>query len=237
MVASMPGQTSFFTLAIVALQAHRSHAMTLLDQILSKPTGATIIKPTVESAPKVQPLPEKPVSVSAEDLLADSIVSDGGPLPQPLPPEERPPTVEAASGTGKRRYRKKADFDDVQKAIEPQKEPPNYNLMSNMLFDMTTGLLANTLGPEWLPKVEENAKEGDPTERGMVVGSLEEYLKSRKVEDIPPGLMLTVVVCAYSLPRIRQPSTASKLSMTWTWLKSKFIRRRKISLVPSIPIP
>lgn len=100
----------------------------------------------------------------------------------------------------------------------------DYNLMAAAVFDMSAGALAMGLGPEWMPRKPASDKE--PDERAMVVSSLAKYFESRKVEDIPPGLMLTLVISIYALPRITQPSTKSKLIAAWLWCKDKLFRKK-----------
>lgn len=102
---------------------------------------------------------------------------------------------------------------------------PNYGLMGEVVFDMSTNALAVGLGPEWLPKT--------PEERQLVSVSLGRYFETQKVKDIPPGMMLALVVTVYALPRLSQPSTSTKLKLGWTWLKSKFSRKNPFKVVAS----
>lgn len=124
------------------------------------------------------------------------------------------------------------DFSDVTAAIATPDKPVNYELMSGMLFDMSVGTMSMVFGPEWQPK--------DGNERGMMVTSLKAYLESKQVKDIPPGMLLAVVCIAYSAPRLRQPATADKLKIGWTWFKFKVVpwfRRRRfqphLTVMPS----
>lgn len=99
----------------------------------------------------------------------------------------------------------------------------NYQLMGEAVFDMSISTLTLMLGPEWQPS--------KPDERTMVTVALAKYFETKKVEDIPPGLMLTLVITAYALPRFTQPSTKGKLVLGWLWFKSKivpwFVKRPK----------
>jgi hypothetical protein len=94
----------------------------------------------------------------------------------------------------------------------------NYHAMSEMLFDMSTGLLSKTFGPEWQPSNEE--------ERGHVISAIELYARTKQLPDLPPGYMLCFVIGMYSLPRLAAPTTKSKLFMAWLWLKSKVFRKK-----------
>jgi hypothetical protein len=96
--------------------------------------------------------------------------------------------------------------------IETQKVV-DYTLLASSTFDMTTGTLVVVFGEEW--------KARSPEEREIVCNALAVYFKSKNVQDIPPGLMLTVVCLAYALPRLRAPNTSSKLKLAWTWLRTK----------------
>jgi hypothetical protein len=96
--------------------------------------------------------------------------------------------------------------------------PVNYQAMSELIFDTSTGALAKMLGPEWLPSSKE--------ERAAVTTAGKVYLASKQFPDIPPGMMLILVVSIYCAPRFREPSTSSKLSAGWTWVKVKVFRRK-----------
>lgn len=120
-------------------------------------------------------------------------------------------------------------FADVTKPGEQTPEMVSkvvdYDVMAAMVFDMSTGLLTTTFGPEWQPRPP--AEPGKPGERDMVCGALKVYFQSKNAQDIPPGLMLTAVVIAYVGPRLRVPNTANKLQMAWTWFKLKVAKLRK----------
>lgn len=117
-------------------------------------------------------------------------------------------------------------FSDVTKAEPlPVQQMVDYDLMAATVFDMSTGLLTTTFGPEWQPRPAQQP--GQPDEREIVCGALKHYFKSKNAQDIPPGLMLTAVVIAYAGPRLRAPNTASKLQMAWTWVKLKLSKLRK----------
>jgi hypothetical protein len=89
----------------------------------------------------------------------------------------------------------------------------NYDLMAATVFDMSTGTLVVVFGEEWKPQ--------KPEERDAVCGALKNYFQAKQMQDLPPGLMLTAVLMAYAAPRLRAPSTSSKLKMGWHWLKTK----------------
>lgn len=101
----------------------------------------------------------------------------------------------------------------------------DYDQMAATVFDMSTGLLTTAFGNEWQPRPPEQP--GMPGERDGVCAALSLYFKSKQAKDIPPGLMLTAVIIAYSAPRLRAPNTASKLQAGWTWLKLKLSKFRK----------
>lgn len=90
--------------------------------------------------------------------------------------------------------------------------PVDYEFMSNVLFDTSTGTLVMIFGDEWKPRNED--------ERKMMVVGITGYLKAKQIKDIPPGLMLTMLALAYSAPRLRAPSTSEKLRGAWYWVKS-----------------
>lgn len=108
--------------------------------------------------------------------------------------------------------------------------PVDYQAMSGMMFDMTTGVAAGLLGQEWLPR-EDAPGSRTSKERDAMVSAIALYLKSKEVKDIPPGLMLTIVCIAYAGPRLREPSTKSKIVMAWTWVKMKITRKPKLKVL------
>ena len=92
----------------------------------------------------------------------------------------------------------------------------NYRKFAEQMFDMTTGIATGALGPEWKPK--------NPEERESVVVPLEVYLRSQEIPDLPPGVVLAIVVCAYAAPRLREPATKEKIA----GLIGKFKRKKRV---------
>lgn len=147
-------------------------------------------------------------------------------------------TMEAAlpaSGTpgrkvGSKNAPAKPDFSDViNKTAESA--VTDYQLMSSMMFDMTTGTMANIFGPEWLPRPDDpNNPMAGSKERDNMIMVVKSYLQSKQVKDIPPGMMLTIVAIAYSAPRLRAPATASKIKASYYWFKSKFARKARLTI-------
>lgn len=120
-----------------------------------------------------------------------------------------------------------SDLSNISATAEAAKRQPaiqavqsiNYQQLAEMLFDTSAAVMTNTFGEEWKPKSAD--------ERTAVVGPLARYLESKQVQDVPPGMMLTIVVVAYSAPRLKAPQTAGKLKMGYLWLKSKIASRKK----------
>lgn len=190
------------------------------------PVDKMPIPPTPAETPET-------VIVSPEDLLTGFVGIQTEPIGStPAEPATEPGDGEVKRGRGRPKGSKnKPSFEDIQAATKPAVD---YNLMANMTFDMSAGILANVLGPEWLPKPP--VKEGLPGERDVVVASLKTYFESKQIQDLPPGLMLTVVLSSYALPRFREPTTSNKLKMTWLWVKAKvggfFAKKRKVTITP-----
>lgn len=121
----------------------------------------------------------------------------------------------------------KPDFSDLNGSASPvagateavQVASIDYKALSEMMFDTSTALMAGSFGPEWKPR--------NADERSAVVGPLARYLESKQVRDVPPGMMLCIVVVAYSAPRLKEPSTAGKLKLAYGWVKSKLSRGKK----------
>ncbi len=115
-------------------------------------------------------------------------------------------------------------------ASEAPKQSVNYDAMATALFHMGTGTLAQVLGPEWLPR---EPGPGIPGEVEIIVPAIKRYIESKQMSDLPPGMMLTVVLIAYAAPRFSAPNTKQKVQGTWLWLKSKFGRKKKMEIVKS----
>jgi hypothetical protein len=100
--------------------------------------------------------------------------------------------------------------------------PPvvDYKAVATMLFDMTTNSLSTALGPEWMPNTN-----GTPDEKTVMVSAIEGYMRAKEMPDIPPGMMLTIALVAYSAPRLRAPQTSDKLRKAWLWFRVKVLRR------------
>jgi hypothetical protein len=88
-----------------------------------------------------------------------------------------------------------------------------------MVFGLTTGVLATTLGPEWLPRDMNGEKGG---ERQTVTVPLEIYFRSKEMPDLPPGVVLLLALAMYGAPRLRAPDTSSKLKRVFLWVRSRF---------------
>lgn len=138
-------------------------------------------------------------------------------------------------GSGRKRKELEPSFDDLKPA-EPLPPPIDYALLAKQMFDVSTGTMVMIFGPEWKPNSD--------AEREAVCGPLQAYLHSKQVQDIPPGIMLSIVILAYSAPRLRGPNTAPKLKILggkiklgWLWLKSKFPRRHRPVNIMAMPNP
>lgn len=190
-------------------------------------------QPSVAETPGTEPA--TPVSAGA---LVESTPTIAPELP--LGNAGTPPPVSEAVAEPRKRGRPKgskntpkAAFGDVEQiaavAAEPIKPPVDYAAMSGAVFDMATSTLGIALGPEWLPK--------NPQEREMVCVPLQAYFSAKQVEDLPPGLMLTFVLVAYAVPRMKEPPTANKLRLGWQWLRSKLRRKKKpfVAAITSTP--
>lgn len=96
----------------------------------------------------------------------------------------------------------------------------DYRLLAETTFDMGTGLLCMTIGPEWKPRqMEVNGQIVD--ERAIVCDALQKYYTAKQVQDLPPGVLLAFVLVSYSAPRFAEPNTSSKVKLAWQWAKVK----------------
>jgi hypothetical protein len=104
-------------------------------------------------------------------------------------------------------------------APQPEKPPVNHRQLAEITFDLTTNSLAVMVGPEW--------KASSPDEREAMLVPLEMYLKTKQMDDIPPGAILCFAIASYTAPRLRAPATASKIKLGWAWLRSKWAGRKQ----------
>lgn len=204
---------------------------TPIGSIKSGPPETKVDAPATVDAPAVA-VKEKellpPISPTIETVVvgeADLLTSPPAPLaPTPdAPPGDvsEPPKRKRGRPFGSKNPPKLTDetispssvpnIGDIETAA--QAVTVNYQLMAEATFDVTTGVAASAIGPEW------NAKNED--ERQMVCKPLARYLEYKQVKDLPPNLALALVVVAYSAPRLREPGTASKLRMLWAWTKER----------------
>jgi hypothetical protein len=129
-----------------------------------------------------------------------------------------------------------------EKAIQKEPEKPvDYAALAQLMFVIGTSTLAQIFGPEWLPRprTPEQQRPGlapipaVPGEEDMIMPPLAKYLETQGVKDIPPGVMLCIVLGAYVAPRLNAPNTREKLKGVWYWIRSKFPKKKKVDVVES----
>lgn len=90
---------------------------------------------------------------------------------------------------------------------------------------INTGVMI--FGEEWLPETQiildpATQKElGKIEEREMLITSCDQYMAAKGINDIPPGLCLTLVVSSYCLKRVQKPKTQARLAQIFGGLKGK----------------
>jgi len=187
-------------------------------------TPAAPADPVTPAAPADPVTPAAPADRAADLLtktVADIVNETEPPLAAPVTADELL-TPKRGPGRPKGSTKNQAR-DESGHFVKPGPAPlaviPDFAKLGEMVFDLSTGTLSMALGPEWKPQ--------SPEERAMVSNAIGQYLKSKEISDIPPGVMLAVVVLAYSAPRLNAPSTKEKIARGWLWLKAKFTRRAK----------
>lgn len=50
------------------------------------------------------------------------------------------------------------------------------------------------------------------------------YFRAKGITDIPPGVMLLTALISYAAPRFKMVETQNRLSKSYSWIKSKFVR-------------
>lgn len=110
----------------------------------------------------------------------------------------------------------------------------DYKATALFIVTMATGTAAGIIGPEWNPDSEAE-KEG-------LVNAVAAYLETTGAPDIPPGMMLLIVVGVYSAKRINQPATQTfiqkvklKAAKIGGWIKGRFSRKPRAAEV--VPFP
>jgi hypothetical protein len=209
------------------------------------------------AAPDPAPVPAndlgqaKPVTAAQLVSSDTSVFPDSAPVELPNTPgtPEQPPTPNSeetrkskrgGARPGAGRPKKEESTGPVfDSPSQPAKPPVDYLGMSAMMFCMGTSVLAQFFGPEWLPREgrAEQPRPGLPPvpaipgEAELVVPCIARYLESKQMPDIPPGVMLTLVLASYAAPRFREPNTREKLGGVWLWIKSKLGRKKKNQVV------
>lgn len=207
--------------------------------------------PVVEPLKSAEPEPPKPafeIPLGEEnEIPIESVVSPELPPPAggAIPSENnvKPPRTGRhpkgcqcgrciqSGGTGgyekggaKRRYDPNGagqpSFADVLAGAETT-GGPDYLALAGITFDMATGVLSMTFGPEWQPR--------SPDEKNAVCSALAAYMKSKGMTDLPPGYVLSFVALAYAAPRFAVPTTRDKIKFFFGWIKDRVfgIFRRK----------
>lgn len=82
-------------------------------------------------------------------------------------------------------------------------------------FEMGTSALQVAFGPEW--------KAENDDEKNACVSSLANYFRTKKIEDVPPGVLCACVLGAYAAKRVSQPNTKTKLVNMYLWVKPKLV--------------
>lgn len=176
------------------------------------PTVAENVVDLMEAVSRVDPAPAAAPAAVPPTVSTDLV----DPAPTDAPPDT---TEEIKRGRGRPPGSKNKPKSPSSIAEAPPAPTiiPNYSLMGEVVFDMSTNALAVGLGEEWLPSSQQ--------ERMLVCGSLAKYFEAQQVKDIPPGMMLGLVVSVYALPRLSKPNTRSKIMLAWAWIKSKMGRK------------
>jgi hypothetical protein len=225
------------------------------DALATPPAPSTPV-PAPAPTPEPESAPPQTQAVTAASLVdADNDTFPASP-PDTLPPSIAGVTQEDAKsekrgGPRKGAGRPRKDKTDTPQTGEkstgpvfggdapaPTKLPTDYNAIATMFFGLATNVLARAVGPEWLPRPgsPEQIRPGLPPvpavpgEEQMVIPALAKYLEAQQMSDLPPGLMLVLVVSAYAAPRFREPATKEKIQGIWFWIRSKIGRKKMASV-------
>lgn len=191
----------------------------------------------VEPAPVVNnPPPDAPaMPVTAAQLIAGDIPSPKLPPPptdkkrgKGRPPGAKNKTKDGETSESSLVIARGTPTEGAEgtEARAPEKAPVNHRQLAEITFDLSTNSAAALLGPEW--------RANDATEREGMIIPLEMYLKTKNMDDIPPGAILCFALATYIAPRLRAPATSSKLKLAWHWVVAKWNRKKfKPVIVPA----
>jgi hypothetical protein len=98
---------------------------------------------------------------------------------------------------------------------------PDFKAISAVTVDTITGLCQMLLGEEWRPGTSDGVDE-----RAHMVAAWEAYYRAKGIREVPPGLLLALVMGGYALPRLQKPTTREKLSGLGSRLRARWSRRK-----------
>jgi hypothetical protein len=193
--------------------------------------------PPSTAAPAPSPPSQVPSPVAVEPVSP-------GAAPSPIP--EIASADELLTGTSAPRGRGRPPGVKNKPKVEPAAlvagaDPQAYHVTADFIFTMATNTLAMTLGPEWQPR-EITAPDGVTkiSEKKMVVDALENYLRDKKIPDLPPGVALCCFCAIYAAPRFApQHPTRNKLKLAWAFWRekwSRFRRNRRSAKIPPLRV-
>jgi len=93
------------------------------------------------------------------------------------------------------------------------------NMAANLLMQL--GLIAG--GDEWQPRKDIST---GLDEKIMLESAFGDYFLAKGIIDIPPGMVLTVAIGGYMLPRFTMPKTRTRLERATMWAKKKWADRK-----------
>ena len=85
-------------------------------------------------------------------------------------------------------------------------------------------------GDEFKPKFDDSI---GLDEKGQMADAFEQYLIKKDMPDLPPGVVLSITICGYLLPRLTMPKTQTRIGKLTSYFKNKFFRGGK-SAQPNI---
>jgi len=127
-----------------------------------------------------------------------------------------------ATGDSPRHKPKTGGFVGGTKPDSPKIEPEKIQaaasgkMAANLL--MTLGVTIG--GEEWNPVTNH---EYGINEKDMLEQAFADYFIATGKTDLPPGMVLTVAIGGYVLPRFTMPKTQTRMQKAGSWIKEKYI--------------
>lgn len=173
--------------------------------------------PDIDALPKLTDAPETEEKAGAAfDATIHEVDGEGKPV---LTPTGR---FKKKKGVG--RVRLHVPDTDTAEQKKAANAAAQRRMAASMVVDSFISSGVMVFGDEWLPEIQKVAVDGKEfsiSERESLIEATDLYMAAKNIQDIPPGLCLTLVVSSYCLKRVNKPKTREKLSVIVGGIRGK----------------